>query len=476
MNKTHHFTKLIVSTIASILLSVVSLSGAQAADTVINGRVLDEQGKPVARAQVTAIIQYDAGGRFERIERVDKEDTTGPAGGFSIKFTEQISEDRVQNKRLTASKGDKSVTSRDWQAGKTNNITLNFAASAPEQPAPATATRPGTGTRPPTGGQPTGIQPSGGVTSPGASSGAGTGSTTAALSATGVSSSVKKIAERIAPAPAGEGKTLTLADRLQGDQPVARIWRTILNITNGVVILVFLVLGFATIFHVQVDTYGVKKALPNVIIAIILANFSLFITRMVVDVSNIFIVSIVNSFENGSKGLVDSLTGGFVQGGLETLGDLIDGFNNLGKTGSNSLELIETTLGKLKWIGAAFTAFTAGGYLLLGAVILAALAIILPSIFVLILAILFYVRTYVILALAAVAPLAFISFALPASQVLFRQWWTQLVRWAMLGPIAFFMLWLAIQFGNAFGEGFEFGIYLIYLTFLYLAILSLIHI
>ncbi|MBI3261194.1 hypothetical protein HYZ64_02370, partial [Candidatus Berkelbacteria bacterium] len=211
-----------------------------------------------------------------------------------------------------------------------------------------------------------------------------------------------------------------------------------------------------------VDTYGVKKALPNVIIALILANFSLFITRMVVDIANIGIVAIINNFEGGSVGLINQLLGTFIHGGRDTLGRLIEDFSTNQGGG-----VYESAIKKVVFVSAIYTA---GGYLVLGAVLLAALAIIVPSVFILILAVLFYVRTYVILALAAVSPLAFIAFALPAGQVLFRQWWTQLARWAFMGPIAFFMIWLGITFTKAFGDQFEFGIYLVALTMLYLAI------
>ncbi|MFY9484532.1 MAG: hypothetical protein WAP74_02825 [Patescibacteria group bacterium] len=432
------------------------------AAATIAGTALGNNSCAVAQAEVTLRIEWNGSVSGKPAGHLDQTTSTGPRGGFRFSVNEErLDPDNLELVRLSArshgfATDPVSIPPRRFNINGSNAVTLRF----PRLPGinhPDTGQPTTTGNCAPAPTQPR--RPVGGAA-------AGTG---------GVGPVQSPNQPAVNPSASSGGKTIgqitppseitTLADRLNPRKPegeaIGRIWRTMLNITNGIVILVFLVMGFATIFSVQIDTYGVKKALPNVIIAIILANFSLFITRMVVDVANIGVVAIVNN-QGGSEVLVNNLLKTFIHGGRDKLGELIGIFSTNQGGG-----VYESAIKSVVFVSAIYVA---GGYLVLGAVLLAALAIIVPSIFILILAVLFYVRTYVILALAAVSPLAFIAFALPAGQVLFRQWWTQLARWAFMGPIAFFMIWLGIQFTEAFGGGFEFGIYLISLTMLYLAI------
>ncbi|MBI3495285.1 oligosaccharide repeat unit polymerase, partial [Candidatus Berkelbacteria bacterium] len=398
------------------------------------------------------------------------ENTTGDKGEFSVDTSTQklgggsadtLDSNQQYRAQIRAEKDGKiaAASQSPIKVGQTNSGTLKF--SGINNTLDGT-NDPATG-KPPVNGPPapTSTQTNTKTTT---ATGAPSATTATAPAASGGSLNLSAITSQPA------NRVQTLADRLDPSTPegaqIATIWRQLLNLTNIVVILFFLAVGFATIFNVQIDTYGIKKTLPTLIIALILANFSLFITRMVVDVANIIMVSIVNS-QGGSRQLVENVASSFIIGGLTQLKNLT---TSLGNT-ATSIPLIGagSAIGAVIFFGALFA--YAGGYLILGAVVIAALAIIVPSIFILILAVLFYLRTYIILALAAVSPLAFIAFALPISQPLFRQWWTQLARWAFMGPIAFFLIWLGVTFGNAFGgAGFEFGTYLIVLAMLYLAI------
>lgn len=445
------FTQLALAAAASLILTAPAYAA-----TTIAGTALGNNSCAVTGAEVKLRVEWDQSFSGKSNGSLSQTTQTGNQGGFTFSFNEpQLDPDNVTLVSLSAtsqgfSTNIASIAPQNFKINGSNAVTLRFPRLAgnndPKTGQPTTSGN--CASAPTTAGQTGGAGGAGGAAPPQSGNPTPVNPTT---------SRGGKTIEQITP----PSEINTLANRLTGDQPIAKIWRTMLNITNGVVILVFLVMGFATIFNVQVDTYGVKKALPNVIIAIILANFSLFITRMVVDVANIGIVAIVND-QGGSEAMVNNLLGAFIKGGRDALGVLINDFSTNQGGG-----VYESAIKLVVFVSAIYTA---GGYLILGAVLLAALAIIIPSVFILILAVLFYVRTYVILALAAVSPLAFIAFALPAGQVLFRQWMTQLVRWAFLGPIAFFMIWLAIEFKKTFGEQFEFGIYLVALTMLYLAI------
>ncbi|MDD3687669.1 MAG: hypothetical protein PHE56_13005 [Bacteroidales bacterium] len=69
------------------------------------------------------------------------------------------------------------------------------------------------------------------------------------------------------------------------------------------------------------------------------------------------------------------------------------------------------------------------------------------------LTILLYVRVFVVLILAAVSPLAFISMTIPSTQQFFKQWWTWFLRWVFMGPIIALILKIAAILGNSTAAG-----------------------
>lgn len=173
------------------------------------------------------------------------------------------------------------------------------------------------------------------------------------------------------------------------------IWKISLGMANGVVVIVLLFFAAVNILHIQYDTYQIKRSFPPLVLGIVMANFSLIICRMIVDVALV----ITSTFYN-----MPQLTN-----------DLLCTF----------------TLPPMYGIG-----------LLLLIVLWIALLIA-----VLIITFLLWIRIVAIYALTAVSPLAFVLMAFPPTQSVFKQWWTWFIRWVFMGPIVIFLIWVATKVG-----------------------------
>lgn len=207
---------------------------------------------------------------------------------------------------------------------------------------------------------------------------------------------------------------------------IFEIWNYCLSLVNVIVAGILIFLAFVNILRIQIDTYALKKSLPTLIIAVILANFSMLICRMVVDFSDV----LTRTFAGNPAQLAADLQ--------QALG-LFPKAEGIGSEG-------EATAGAFASLGIAGLAIV--GIFVAPAITLIVLLLgfilgVLPAIAILILAVLLYVRTGIIYALVAISPLAWICMALPATQGLFRQWWGQFARWVFMAPVVFFLLKIA---------------------------------
>lgn len=177
-------------------------------------------------------------------------------------------------------------------------------------------------------------------------------------------------------------------------------WEAFRNIANICFIVFFLVIIFSQLTGVGVDNYGIKKALPKLIIAAVLINLSYLLCLIAVDLSNIFGIGLQTLFENFGKNLtVENIT-----------------------MGDETLATAEVT--GLTGVG-ILTALIAGG-----AVIYANPAILLTlfvsalgvmiSIFFLFL--LLAAREAAIVVLVVVSPIVIVLYSLPNTKKIFDRW------------------------------------------------------
>lgn len=197
---------------------------------------------------------------------------------------------------------------------------------------------------------------------------------------------------------------------------VYAIWGTFMKLVNGFVVVVLIAVAFAQILRLNINTYGVKKVLPTLVLAIIAANFSFLFCRLMVDLSSV----IISLFIQGPDGKATNAEE--VVGVFSNIGDNLPNFSGgpceEGKTANCY------TYGTLFWQGLANLMIFAGGVVLF------------------ILAYLFIIRNWLIYFLTAMAPLGFMALVLPQTKSLFNQWWTNFSKWVFMPVVSVFWIWV----------------------------------
>lgn len=198
-------------------------------------------------------------------------------------------------------------------------------------------------------------------------------------------------------------------------------WGNFVGFANVILIGFFLVIIFSQLTGVGIDNYGIKKALPKIIIAAVLINASFIICQLLADLSNI--------------------VGSGIEGLLSGIGDRVS---------ENSVALA----GHRYSDGGAFavileaTTITAGGGAILGIVNAATtggiLGLLIPLVFGLLIgliAILFFftllgVRKAAIVTLVAVSPIAFACYMLPnLKKIVFDRWFGLIKAMLLVYPL-----------------------------------------
>lgn len=183
------------------------------------------------------------------------------------------------------------------------------------------------------------------------------------------------------------------------------VWKVMLGITNVIVVVFLLFLAAINILHLQYDTYQIKKSLPLLIGGAIAANFSILICRMIVDAAQV-------------------LTATFAGNPEKLVGDYLCAFA----------------------IGNGNPSFWGGTGAVLS-IIMVIIAGFIILIIVGVLAFLLWIRKTVIFLLVALSPVAFIFYAFPPTQGLFKQWWSYFLKFVFMGPLLMMIFWIASIIG-----------------------------
>ncbi|HOX41487.1 MAG TPA: hypothetical protein PK263_04795 [bacterium] len=210
-----------------------------------------------------------------------------------------------------------------------------------------------------------------------------------------------------------QGSVVNITEKLRDSPQLKNMWRSSMNVVNSLVILVLLVVSFAEMLRINVNTYGVKKTIPSLVMAVIAANFSYILSIGIVGSANVFTTFFkfnIGLFYNGVNDWFTLLTAGII-GGL-----LIGGFA-------------------------------------MGAIFIGILIILIPAILVLILYALLFIRVWMIYFLVIVAPFGIMAMVLPQTKSLFTKWWSTFIKWTYLPIPAFMFLWLGSEFLRLLSPG-----------------------
>jgi len=267
--------------------------------------------------------------------------------------------------------------------------------------------------------------------------------------------------------------TLSMTDIVNSFSTIQYGWEVFRNLINLFFILILVFISISTIL--QVDSYGYKKLLGKLVIAAILINFSMFFTKVIIDVSNItalvFYKQIMIDAENAvsktprkadgvvtgtlnsaadkmaektnqnlSLGIMDAL-------GLQTIWGVskdTGGGTSMGSAGQTASNNPAINSGaSIAKEGGAETALNPWTMTLVGLG---------GSVFILILAFVFFaatgmflVRTAVLIMLIVTSPIAFAANILPQTSKLSSKWWTKLNSAVLFAPVYMLLMFVTLK-------------------------------
>lgn len=215
--------------------------------------------------------------------------------------------------------------------------------------------------------------------------------------------------------------------------PLYRAWSVMQTFANVAFVIAFLIIIYSQVTSLGLNSYGIKKLLPRLIIAAILVNISYYICAIAVDISNILGSSLQDIFVNIRQNLLapgqsnpfdanswQNLTAYILSGGTVAAIGIVGGIAALGAAGGTAAGMIFLLLPALVTVLVA---------VLVAFAVLAA-------------------RQALIIVLIVIAPLAFVAYLLPNTEKWFDKWRDLFMTMLMLFPI------FSVLFGGSQLAGF----------------------
>lgn len=194
---------------------------------------------------------------------------------------------------------------------------------------------------------------------------------------------------------------------MKDGSPVYEIWKYCLMVTNIVFIIFLLVVVYSQLTGLGLSNYGVKKALPKLIVTAVLVNLSFLVCSLAVDLSN--------TIGNGLTGL------------FSTVGQSATGESVAGVSMGQAFGAVAG--GGAVAVGAGVVAFEAGAIWMLIPVALGAIMAVVVGLFVL------AIRHAVVVLLVMVSPLAFVAYMLPNTDSWFKKWKQLFIKMMTFYPL-----------------------------------------
>lgn len=239
-------------------------------------------------------------------------------------------------------------------------------------------------------------------------------------------------------------------------------WTLVRDLLNLVFIFILLFAAISTIL--QYGNMDIKKILPSLIVVALLVNFSMMITKMVIDASHIFAWEFYNQIDvKNEKKLGNGEMFANMKNDINVSGDFekknlanvfIAGFNpqelltgKEEKEGGNSnkslwKQKVEEMIDKGESIS--------GVWWQMGLIILLESALALFAGFILLAgAIMFIARVVVLWLVMIFSPIAFLGMVLPSMEKYSKMWWGYLIGQSFFAPAFLFMFMLVTKFINS---------------------------
>lgn len=182
-------------------------------------------------------------------------------------------------------------------------------------------------------------------------------------------------------------------------------WVIIRDLCNMSFILILLIIAFATIL--RQENFSAKKLLPKLLIMAVLINFSRTIFGLLIDASQIVMLTFVN------------------------------GFAEFGR--ANFVNMFQTQKILSMW-----TSGTVDSWAILVAIIAGVIALLITNIVVLVMIAVLVMRIIMFWIYTIFSPLVFLGFAIPAVQKYTGKIWEDFTKQLVVGPVLAFFIWLAL--------------------------------
>lgn len=233
-----------------------------------------------------------------------------------------------------------------------------------------------------------------------------------------------------------------------GQSALKEVWSGLLTTANILFIVAFLIVIISTALDLGIfSNYTVKKLLPRVIIALILANLSFSICAN--------LISITNTLGGAAKEIILApiTSAGNAGGGIKVVGEgeaaTIAFTDAINADGSGAFQTaVVAGLGTLVYL-----AIASGG-----AILLPVMAIVFVAAIVALTVLL--LRRILIIMLIVFAPIAFVLWALPGGEKWFQRWWKLFIQMLLMYPMimaafasGIFVSWLITKTGPSTGLG-----------------------
>lgn len=197
--------------------------------------------------------------------------------------------------------------------------------------------------------------------------------------------------------------------KIEDGTPIYEIWKYCRGLTNLVFIIMLLVVIFSQITGIGITNYGIKRALPRLIVAAIMINLSFLICSLLVDASNIA--------GNGIRGIFTGIAESAMTANSTTTTNI----------GAGDI-FASVAAGSLVVFGVSI-ALVSGAFYLLVPALFGMLASILIGLFTIAL------RQVVVALLVMIAPLAIVANILPNTENLFQKWKSNLTQMLVFYPM-----------------------------------------
>lgn len=190
-----------------------------------------------------------------------------------------------------------------------------------------------------------------------------------------------------------------------GAPAVEQGWTIVRDLANMFFVVILLVIAFATIL--RIESYNYKKWLPKLVLMAILINFSKTICGLLIDVSQIVMLTFVNSFKEVA--------------------------------GGNLVEM----LGIKDVVTFARSESGGGFWTIVGAYILGLIYMIIALVVLTTMLMMLVMRIVMIWIYVVLSPLAYLLAAFPGGAQYASKWWKDFTSNLIIGPLLAFFIWLS---------------------------------